>query len=439
MEIFPIGGLGEVGKNMTAIGFGDKYVIVDMGLRLDKIMGFEDSNVGQMTREELINIDGIADDSALNKKNVVAILFTHGHLDHIGAVGKMASQYDAPIYGTPFTVGLIRDVLKDEKVFKVTNPIRAVEPGGEVDLGGIRAEFINITHSILQTSAVAVKGPDGIVLCASDFRLDETPLLGPATDRNRLTELSKEGPVTAMVGAVRLDHEGPTKSEAHAREMLKESLDEAMTSGKNVIVTTFSSHMVRLKSIVDLAYELGRTPIMLGRSLRKYTDTALSLGIVEFPEDMEIHGRPKSVANAMKKVQKSPKDYVMIVTGHQGEPNSILTRIVDDKLPFRIGKHDEVIFSASIIPNPLNEANRHLLETKLEVQGANITRDIHVSGHAGRVDTLDFLKMVNPEYIIPCHATTEKLEMLRDLGKQAGCLEENIHVMENGARVHIGA
>ena len=438
MEILPIGGLDEVGKNMTAIGFGNTYVVVDMGVKLENILGFDDISIGEMSRAELINIDGIPDDTPLRKKNVVAILLTHGHLDHIGAIGKLAGEYDAPIYGTPFTIGLVRDVLQDEKTFKVTNALKVVNPGKEVDIGGIRAEFIPITHSILQTSAVAVHGPDGTVLCASDFKLDHTPTLGPASDLDRLGELSNDGPVAAMVGAVRLDDEGPTPSESHAREMLKKTMDEAMSSGKGMVVTTFSSHMARLKSIVELSYELGRTPIMLGRSLKKYCSTACNVGIVEFPPELEIHGRPNSVGKAMRRIRGRREDYVLIVTGHQGEPNSILTRIADEQLPFRIKKHDEVIFSASVIPNPLNESNRKLLETKLQIQGAHIHRDVHVSGHAGRRDTREFLDLVKPEYLIPCHATSDKMEILADMGKEAGCSEDGIHVLKNGQRVNLG-
>lgn len=438
VEVIPLGGLGEVGKNMTAIGFDGTYVIIDMGIKLESILGFDDANIGDMGRAELINIDGIPDDSMLRDKDVVAILLTHGHLDHIGAIGKLAGQYEAPIYGTPFTMELVKDVIREEKSFRVTNELRTVELGDEVEVGDIRAEFIQITHSIPQTTCVAVHGPDGTVLCASDFKLDDEPLLGPTTDRERLSELSNDGPVAALIGAVRVDQEGPTPSESHAREMLREAMDEAISGGEGVLVTTFSSHIARVRSIVELSYELGRTPILLGRSLRKYCSIATDLGLVEFPQELGIHGRSNSIRNAMKSVRGPRKDYVLVVTGHQGEPNSVLTRIVDKELPFKIKRNDEVIFSASVIPNPLNISNRELLETKLQIQGARIHRDVHVSGHAGRRDTREFIELVRPEHIIPCHSTFDKLKILADIGREAGYSEDQIHILGNGRGVNLG-
>jgi len=438
VEVIPLGGLGEVGKNMTAIGFDGTYVIVDMGIKLESILGFDDANIGDMGRAELINIDGIPDDSQLRDKRVAAILLTHGHLDHIGAIGKLAGQYKAPIYGAPFTIELVKDVIREEKNFKITNELRTVEPGDEVEIGNIRAEFIRITHSIPQTACVAVRAPDGTVLCASDFKLDDEPLLGPTTDRGRLGELSNDGPVVALIGAVRLDEEGPTPSESHARDMLRETMDEAMSGGKGVLATTFSSHIARVRSIVELSYEFGRTPVLLGRSLRKYCSTAMDLGLVKFPPELGIHGRPNSIRNAMKKVRGPRKDYVLVVTGHQGEPNSVLTRIADKELPFKVKKNDEVIFSASVIPNPLNISNREILETKLKIQGARIHRDIHVSGHAGRRDTLEFIELVKPEHLIPCHSTVDKLEVLADIGRGAGYSDDQIHILRNGQGVNLG-
>ncbi len=438
VEILPIGGLGEVGKNMTALGFDGKYVIVDMGIRLDSIMAFEDAEIGDMSREELININGIPDDSSLRNRKVRAVVLTHGHLDHIGAVGKLANAYDVPIYGTPFTLELVKHVIREERTFKVKNELRAVMPGDSVEVDGIELDFIPAAHSILQTVFIAARGAGETVLCASDFKLDEEPLLGYKTDRTRLKKLARDGLLAAMVGAIRVDEPGPTPSEGRAREMLREAMGEASSTGGAVLVTTFSSHITRLKSIVDLSFELGRTPVLVGRSLRNYCSAALKLKLVDFPPELHIHGRPNAVRNLLRDIGRSRGDYMLVCTGHQGEPTSVLSRIANGQLPFKVRRGDEVIFSASVIPNPINESNRELLETKLRAQGARIHRDVHVSGHAGRVDTKEFLELVKPEHLVPCHSTMDKLRLMADLGRELGYPSGNMHLLRNGSCLRLG-
>lgn len=418
---------------MTAVGFGEEYVVVDMGFRLDSILGFEDVDIGAMELEELVSIRAIPDDSALEPKRVKAIVLTHGHLDHIGAVGKLAHKYDAPIIGTPFTVELVKRVIREERVFGVSNELRGVKLGETVEVGEIKLEFIAVTHSIPQTALVALHGPGGSVLFASDFKLDEEPLVGSLTDLARLRKLASEGLLACLVGAVRVDEPGPTKSESAAKQMLKQVMEGAIEREGAVIVTTFSSHIVRLKSIIDLSQELGRTPLVVGRSLSNYCSAALRLGLVEFPEEVKIHGRrSNAVKNVLREVEEARDEFVLVVTGHQGEPTSILTRIADGKLPFRIRKGDEVIFSASVIPNPVNESNRLLLETKLKAQGARVHRDVHVSGHAGRKDTAEFLRLVSPEHLVPCHGTLDKLGIVSELGRELGYSRDQIHLLKNG-------
>ena len=438
VEILPLGGLGEVGRNMTAIGFDGKYVIVDMGIRLDTILGFEDVDIGSMSRDELINIKGIPNDAAIRGRNVVAIVLSHGHLDHIGAIGKLAHSYDAPIYGTPLTIELVKHVIREERKFKVKNELKTVMPGNRVKVNGLELEFIGATHSILQTAFLAIHGPGGAVLYASDYKLDDEPLLGNKTDYSRLKKLAKDGLLAAIVGAVRLDEPGPTGSEAHAKKMLRDVMKEAMSTSGAVVATTFSSHIVRIKSILDLSFELGRTPVLLGRSLYNYCTAATRLGLVNFPPEVAIHGRSNSVKNLIQKIEKSREDYVLITTGHQGEPSSMLTRIADKQLPFKIRDGDEVIFSASVIPNPINECNRELLETKLRAQGAHVYKGVHVSGHAGRCDTEEFIKLVDPEHLVPCHSTMDKLNILAELGRELGYSDGQLHVLQNGNTLRLG-
>ncbi len=438
VEILPVGGLGEVGKNMTALGFDGKYILVDMGIRLDSIMAFEDANIGTMSREELININGIPDDTIIRGRNVRAIVLTHGHLDHIGAVGKLAHAYNAPIYGTPFTIELTKRLLREERCFKIKNEFRTVMPGDTVKVDGIEIEFIPATHSILHTTLPLVSNGDESVLCASDFKLDEEPLLGYKTDRGRLKRLPKENLLAAMVGAVRVDNPEPTPSEAHIKNKLREVMKEASAGGGLVLATTFSSHIVRLKSIIDLSFEMGRTPVLVGRSLRNYCTAAVDVGLVNFPQDLRIHGRPNAVHNLLRGVQHSKEDFVLICTGHQGEPNSVLSRIANGQLPVKVRRGDEVIFSASVIPNPINESNRKLLETKLRAQGARIYRDVHASGHAGKVGTAEFIELVRPEHLIPCHGTSDKIKLMFELGKELGYSSEHLHHLRNGTSLRLG-
>lgn len=438
VEILPVGGLGEVGKNMTALGFDGNYIVVDMGIRLDSIMAFEDAEIGKMSREELININGIPDDRILRGRNVKAIVLSHGHLDHIGAVGKLVHAYDAPIYGTPLTIELTKKVLSEERGFKIKNELVSVNLGDSVRINGIEIEFIPATHSILHTALILASSDGDSVLFASDFKLDEQPILGKKTDRARLKRLASEGLLAALVGAVRLDEQGPTPSETHAREMLRKVMGEASSTDGLVIATTFSSHIVRLKSIVDLSFEMGRTPVLVGRSLRNYCTAAMDLGLVDFPPELSIHGRPNAVHNLLREIDKSRSDFVLICTGHQGETNSVLSRIADGQLPLNVNDRDEVIFSASVIPNPINESNRELLETKLRAKGAHIYSNVHVSGHAGRVDTSEFIEMIKPENLVPCHSTTDRLRAMVELGRELGYTDDHLHQLRNGISLKLG-
>jgi len=438
IEIIPIGGMNEVGKNMTAVGFGKRYVVMDMGIRLDSVLAFEDAEIGSMSREELIRINAIPDDNAFRKKKVEAIVLTHGHLDHIGAIGKLAGAYNADIYGTPFTLELTKRMLKEERGNRPKNDFVKIAPGGKIKVNGITLEFIQATHSILQTSLILASCDGESVLMASDFKLDEEPLLGYKTDRARLKRLGKEELTAALIGAIRIDDPGPTGSEGHAKEMLEEKMREACDGNGLVLATTFSSHIVRLKSIVDLTFDLGRTPVLVGRSLQSYCQAATNLNLVDFPSELRIHGRPNAAGGVFKEINRKRNDYVLVCTGHQGEPTSVMSRIADGRFPLEVRRGDEVIFSASVIPNPINQSNREMLEAKLMAQGARIHRDVHVSGHAGKVDTMEFINMIKPEHIIPCHGTPDKLELMMGIGKEMGYSNANLHTVANGISLRLG-
>jgi ribonuclease J len=220
--------------------------------------------------------------------------------------------------------------------------------------------------------------------------------------------------------------------------MLRGVMAEASASPGLIIATTFSSHIVRLKSIVDAAFEVGRTPVLVGRSLRNYCMAAMDLGLVDFPPELSIHGRPNAVQNLLRDINGKRSDYVLICTGHQGEPSSVLSRIADGQLPLDVTTGDEVIFSASVIPNPINESNRELLETKLRARGAHIFRNVHVSGHAGRIDSSEFINLIKPKNLIPCHSTSDKLRSMVELGRELGYADNNLHQLRNGTSLRLG-
>ncbi|KXB01987.1 hypothetical protein AKJ43_02720 [candidate division MSBL1 archaeon SCGC-AAA261D19] len=432
IEITPLGGMGEVGKNMTVLRFDDVRVVVDMGIMLENILRLGNVSIEKMNRRRLIDIGGIPDDTQLRGKDVSAIVLSHGHLDHVGAIGKLASAYDAPVYATPFTMEVVKHLIREERVFDVSSDLKTVELGDKVEVDGVEIEFIRGTHSIPHTAHPAVGNSEGTVLCASGVKLDDDPLLGDAPDYDSLRRLSDGTTLINLVCAVRVDESGSTPSEAYARQMLKEVMTEAAERKKGLLITAFSTHIARIKSIVDISHELGREPVILGRSLRRNCDIASKLGLVEFPSDLRIHGRSGSVENVLYEVDNSKEDYVVLCTGHQGEPRSILTRIADGRFPYKVGRNDEVVFSASVIPNPLNIANRNLLETKLEAEGAKIHRDVHVSGHASREGIEKFIRLTNPDHLVPFHGTFDNMEKMINLGRDLGYPNKRLHLLKNG-------
>lgn len=253
-----------------------------------------------------------------------------------------------------------------------------------------------------------------------------------------MKRLSNKEFVISLIGSVRADDPNPTPSESHAREMLEEVMPKASDRGRGLLVTAFSTHIARIKTIIEISYEIERKPIILGRSLRTKCKIASELNLVDFPSDLKILGHVSSVRKALKVIDKSREDYVIITTGHQGEPNALLSRIADEKEPYEIKSGDEVIFSTSVIPNPLNIANRKLLEAKLEAQGARIHRNVHVSGHAGKPGTKKLIQKINPDHLIPFHGTLQKMESLLEIGREIGYSNQQMHMTENGKTLSIG-
>ncbi|MFQ6105678.1 MAG: MBL fold metallo-hydrolase RNA specificity domain-containing protein, partial [Candidatus Hydrothermarchaeaceae archaeon] len=250
--------------------------------------------------------------------------------------------------------------------------------------------------------------------------------------------LGSEGVKALIVETTRVEDEGRTPSEKIAEHLLKDNLLKSDTD-RGLIVTTFSSHIARISSIVNAAVDIGRIPILLGRSMEKYSSIAEVIKILDLPSDAHMYGNFKSIQRMLKRVLKDGKEkYLLIVTGHQGEPDALLTRISNKKLPYVIKKDDQVIFSANIIPNPINVANRYALETKLKLQGARLFKGAHVSGHASREDHRDFLKILQPENVIPCHGELRMLASYAELAENLGYdLNKNLFILRNGQKVEL--
>jgi ribonuclease J len=440
--IIAVGGYNEMGRNMTAVRVNEDIIIFDMGLRLDRVQIHEDVEIDKMHSLELIEMGAIPDDTIMKKIDgtVRAIVCTHGHLDHIGAVSKLAHRYTAPVLGTPYTTALIKQQIADERKFTVKNKLITIKAGGTYQVTeDISIEFIRVQHSIIDSVFAAIHTPSGAILYACDFKLDRTPTIGDAPDFERLRKLGEEGVIALITESTNAGRTGKTPSEQIAHDMVRDVLLGTEESDVGMIITTFASHIARINSILEVAGEMGRIPVLMGRSMDRYVVTAEKLGYIKLPENVEIYGNRRDIDRAFKKIMQNGKEkYLPIVTGHQGEPNAILVRIANGDTAYEIESGDRVIFSANVIPTPMTQANRYAVETKLRMRGARIYDNVHVSGHAYREDHWELLRMINPEHVIPAHGNivmhSSYVEMAEDAGYVLG---DTLHLLRNGEELYI--
>ena len=442
IEIIAVGGYDEVGRNMTAVRCGKEIVIFDMGLRLDQLMIHEDAEVDEMHSLDLIKIKAIPDDTVLQKVEgtVKAIVCSPGHLDHIGAIPKLAHRYKAPIIATPYATELIRQQISGEKKFGVGNRLFALGAGQRYTLSpNLVLEFVHTQHSIIDTVTPVLHTPHGAIVYACDFKFDRTPVIGKPPDFARFRQLGKEGVLALIVESTYIHRPGRCPSERIARDLVRDVITSFEDDKSAILVSTFSSHISRVKTIAECAHEIGRKPVFLGRSMQKYSVTAEQMKFVSFPETASVFGDRRTVDRVMRRMMKEGKDkFLPIVTGHQGEPGSILTRIALGDTPYQLSKGDKVIFSANVIPNPMNVGARYVVTQHLKKAGARVFEDLHVSGHAYREDHYEFLQMLQPQHIIPAHAdltmTAGYADFAGDLGYTAN---KDVHPMQNGGRLVI--
>ncbi|MFP4591669.1 MAG: MBL fold metallo-hydrolase, partial [Halobacteriales archaeon] len=350
IEIATIGGYEEVGRQMTAVRAGDDVVIFDMGLNLSKVLLHENIETETMHSLDLIDMGAIPDDRVMSdlEGTVQAIVPTHGHLDHIGAISKLAHRYNAPVIATPFTIELVKQEIEDERKFGFENDLVKMSPGEKRQLTSeLTLEFVNVTHSIIDAINPVLHTPEGAVVYGLDKRLDYTPVIGEPFDMQRFEEIGREGNgvLCYIEDCTNAGGKGRTPSESIARQHLRDTLLSMEDYDGGIVATTFSSHIARVSSLVEFAQEIDRQPVLLGRSMEKYSGTAERLNFVEFPEDLAMFGHRKSVDRMFNRIMKDGKEkYLPVVTGHQGEPRAMLTRMGRGETPYEIDDGDKVIF-----------------------------------------------------------------------------------------------
>ncbi len=441
IEIATVGGYEEVGRQMTAIRAGDDVVVFDMGLNLSKVLIHDNVQTEGMHSLDLIDMGAIPDDRVMSELGgqVRAIVPTHGHLDHIGAISKLAHRYDAPIVASPFTLELVREEIRDEDKFGVDNDLVEMDVGETMEIGeGLELEFVNVTHSIIDAINPVLHTPEGAIVYGLDKRIDHDPVLGDPIDMKRFRELGREGVLCYIEDCTNANKKGRTPSESVARRHLEDVLHSLEDYDGGIVATTFSSHIARVKSLVEFANEIDRTPMLLGRSMETYSGTARRLD-VPYPESLEMYGHRRPIEQAFERIMNEGKEnFLPVVTGHQGEPRAMLTRMGRGETPYELDEGDKVIFSARVIPEPTNEGQRYQCEKLLGMQGARIYDDIHVSGHLSREGHYEMLQALQPQHVIPAHQDMGGYSGYVDLASDQGYeLGRDLHVTSNGNTIQL--
>ncbi len=435
IKVCAVGGYNEVGKNMTAVKIDNEVIILDMGFYLPKIVSFEEEGGHRknLTSKDLIDIGAVPNDTVISSwhDKVKAIIVSHCHLDHLGAVPYLANKYNCPIIATPYTIEVLRGMLKDDDMV-LKNQIKSLNANSSLKISeNIEIEFLHVNHSTLQTVIVVIHTKEGDIVYANDFKFDNSPVIGQTSNYEKLKKLNTLALISDSLYA---DTEGKTPSEKVARELLREVMLGTNNERNTIIVTTFSSHIARLKSAIEFGEKLNRKIVFLGRSLAKYTYAAEKLNLINFSKDVEICTYANQIRRKLSHIEKQGRDdYLIICTGNQGEPKAVLTKILNNILPFRFLPEDQVIFSCRTIPVEINIKNRALVESKLKSKKVRIFKDVHTSGHCSREDLRDLINLTHPKHIIPTHGDTKKLSYLSDLAVEMGYKEgKNVHVMHNG-------
>ena len=424
LRISPLGGVGEVGKNSTLVELGEDMIIVDAGVKFPEA--------------ELHGVDLVVCDYRYvteHMDRLLGIVFTHGHEDHIGGLPYLIMQLDPhdpiPIYGTPLTLGLISVKLKEHgQLGRVIQ--HAIREGQHAQLGPFDVEPIAVNHSIPDAVGLVIRTSAGVLFHTGDFKFDPTPVHGRTTDNERLRQLGDEGVLVLLSDCVRVEQPGWTASEAGVREALEQLIGAA--PGR-VLVTTFASNIGRLREVVRSAHKLGRKAAVVGRSMEENLRVARELGFMQIPEGSLIDVRELN--------DLPPEKIVLLSTGSQGEPTSVMSRIARGDHPLvKIQPNDTVIFSASPVPGNEESVARsidNLFRRGARVIYQMIDPRVHVSGHASREELRHLLDLVRPRYLVPLHGEHRMLWLLRELAVECGIPRQNVFLTEIGDVVAFGA
>ena len=417
LKIIPLGGLGEIGKNLTVYEYGQDIVVVDCGL------GFPD--------EELYGVDVVIPDITYlkqNKDRIKGIVITHGHEDHIGALPYVMRELDVPIYATPLTAGIIELKLEEHDLLYNTQ-IFTKRAGDKFRLGCFEIEFIHVNHSIADSVALAIRTPVGVVIHTGDFKIDVTPVQGEMIDLARLGQLGKQGVLALLSDSTNVERPGHTESERKVADKFDELFKGC---DKRIIVTTFASNVQRIQQIVNVAAKYKRKVAVTGRSMENMIRVAMELGYMDIPEGVlmdltQIKGQPKNRT-------------VIISTGSQGESMSALYRMAfSEHKQINIDANDRIIISASAIPG--NETTISRVIDELFHKGAEVIydrhTDLHVSGHASQEEQKLMLALTKPRFFIPVHGEYRMLCKHAEIAHTMGISPNHTVIAENGSVIEL--
>lgn len=413
LKIIPLGGLEEIGKNITVFEYGNDIVVLDCG------MAFPD--------EEMPGVDIVIPDFSYLEKNqdkIRAVVLTHGHEDHIGALPYFLKKFNVPVFGTRLTIGLVQNKLKEHGLDK-TAKLKSVLPGNILKIGEFRVEFIRSNHSIPDAVAIAFHTPVGVILHTGDFKIDSTPIEGKMIDLARIGELGKKGVLALMQDSTNVERPGFTMSESTVGTAFDEIFRSNLKS--RIIVATFASNIHRMQQIVNAAAQYGRKIALSGRSIVNVVSVAIELGHMKIPKGMLI--------DIDEITNYPPHKLVIITTGSQGEAMSALTRMAfSEHRKVTLGPTDTVIISANPIPG--NEKAVSNVINELYKLGTNVIyeslADIHVSGHACQEELKIIMSLANPKFFIPVHGEYRHLFRHALLAQEMGIPKKNIFVSEIG-------
>ena len=410
LRIIPLGGLEQIGMNITAFEYGDSIIVVDCGLAFPE--------------DDMLGIDLVIPDITYLKDNIQKVkgfVFTHGHEDHIGALPYVLKQMNIPVYATKLTMGLIEHKLKEHNLLRTTKR-KVVKPGQSINLGEFRIEFIKTNHSIQDAVALAIYSPAGIVVHTGDFKVDYTPVFGDAIDLQRFAEIGKKGVLALMCDSTNAERKGFTASE----RTVGRTFDNIFAEHTNtrIIIATFASNVDRVQQIINSAYKYGRKVVVEGRSMVNVISTASELGYLNIPDNTLID---------LERMKNYPDEQmVLITTGSQGESMAALSRMaanMHQKVMIKPG--DTVIFSSNPIPG--NEKAVSKVINELYMKGAEVIfQDAHVSGHACQEEIKLIYSLVRPKYAIPVHGEYRHLTAQAKLAENLGIPKDHIFIMKSG-------